>query len=252
MPAGRRNLARSKNRTRRSMAYRVPISGKRLAPLRSCHARGREEAGGRGADRVVARRLAVPGGGAGSHAPALAGSGGGRLPGGRRGGDHAAAPDGLDGRRGDERGRGARSRAWRALRPRGLRRLHAGWRWAGRLLCGDHAAAGPDQPVPLHHRERGRCGALALPGQDPRPRPREAVHGPGTPARPDQSHRLTRPLVAALLLFLTLAGPALAGPPTDQLRAYTDRVVRILEDPALDQAQRRTEIRAIALEAFDV
>jgi phospholipid transport system substrate-binding protein len=43
-----------------------------------------------------------------------------------------------------------------------------------------------------------------------------------------------------------------AGPPTDQLRAHTDRVVRILEDPALDQAQRRAEIRAVALEAFDV
>jgi len=49
-----------------------------------------------------------------------------------------------------------------------------------------------------------------------------------------------------------LAGPAWAGPATDQLRAYTDRVVRILEDPALNQAQRRTEIHAIALEAFDV
>lgn len=29
-------------------------------------------------------------------------------------------------------------------------------------------------------------------------------------------------------------------------------MVKILEDPALDQAQRRTEIRAVALEAFDV
>lgn len=43
-----------------------------------------------------------------------------------------------------------------------------------------------------------------------------------------------------------------AGPATEQLRAHTDRVVRILEDPALNQAQRRTEIRAVALEAFDV
>jgi phospholipid transport system substrate-binding protein len=32
----------------------------------------------------------------------------------------------------------------------------------------------------------------------------------------------------------------------------TDRVVKVLQDPALDQTQRRTEIRAIALEAFDV
>ncbi|HEX9478781.1 MAG TPA: ABC transporter substrate-binding protein, partial [Methylomirabilota bacterium] len=28
--------------------------------------------------------------------------------------------------------------------------------------------------------------------------------------------------------------------------------MKVLEDPALDQTQRRTEIRAIALEAFDV
>ncbi|HUP36047.1 MAG TPA: ABC transporter substrate-binding protein [Candidatus Limnocylindria bacterium] len=49
-----------------------------------------------------------------------------------------------------------------------------------------------------------------------------------------------------------LADPAWAGPPTEQLRAYTDRVVRILEDPALDPTQRRTEIHAVAREAFDV
>lgn len=36
------------------------------------------------------------------------------------------------------------------------------------------------------------------------------------------------------------------------MRAHTDRVVSILENPALDQAQRRAEIRAVALEAFDV
>jgi phospholipid transport system substrate-binding protein len=49
-----------------------------------------------------------------------------------------------------------------------------------------------------------------------------------------------------------LAGPAWAGAPTDQLRAHTDRVIRVLEDPALDQGQRKAEIRAVALEAFDV
>jgi phospholipid transport system substrate-binding protein len=32
----------------------------------------------------------------------------------------------------------------------------------------------------------------------------------------------------------------------------TDRVVKVLQDPALDPTQRRTEIRTIALEAFDV
>ncbi|HSB42679.1 MAG TPA: ABC transporter substrate-binding protein [Methylomirabilota bacterium] len=44
----------------------------------------------------------------------------------------------------------------------------------------------------------------------------------------------------------------MAGPPTEQLRAHTDHVVRVLEAPGLSQAQRRDEIRAIALEAFDV
>lgn len=32
----------------------------------------------------------------------------------------------------------------------------------------------------------------------------------------------------------------------------TDRVVKVLDDPALNPGQRRAEIRAIALEAFDV
>ena len=49
-----------------------------------------------------------------------------------------------------------------------------------------------------------------------------------------------------------VAAPAWAGAPTEQLRALTDRVVKVLQDPALDQTQRRAEIRAIALEAFDV
>ncbi|HKW96042.1 MAG TPA: ABC transporter substrate-binding protein [Methylomirabilota bacterium] len=51
---------------------------------------------------------------------------------------------------------------------------------------------------------------------------------------------------------MALVGSAWAGAPTDQLRVYTDRVVRVLEDPALDQTQRRAEVRAVALEAFDV
>ncbi|HSE02957.1 MAG TPA: ABC transporter substrate-binding protein [Methylomirabilota bacterium] len=55
-----------------------------------------------------------------------------------------------------------------------------------------------------------------------------------------------------MLLLGALAGSAWAGPPTEQLRAHTDQVVRILENPALDPAQRRAEIRAVALEAFDV
>jgi phospholipid transport system substrate-binding protein len=54
---------------------------------------------------------------------------------------------------------------------------------------------------------------------------------------------------------LTTAGAAWAGPPTDQLRGRVERVLRVLEDPALKQeartAERRAAIRAIALEIFD-
>ena len=43
-----------------------------------------------------------------------------------------------------------------------------------------------------------------------------------------------------------------AGPPTDQLRAYTDQVLKILEDPSLSLPDRRTAVRKVASEAFDV
>jgi phospholipid transport system substrate-binding protein len=50
-------------------------------------------------------------------------------------------------------------------------------------------------------------------------------------------------------------GTAVAGAPTDQLRARVDRVLAVLEDPALKQearaADRRAAIRAIANELFD-
>jgi phospholipid transport system substrate-binding protein len=93
---------------------------------------------------------------------------------------------------------------------------------------------------------------VAVSREDPRARAGEALHGARASQRPDQSHRLIGRLVAAPLLLLALAGPAGAGAPTDQLKAHTDRVVRVLEDPALDQGQRKAEIRAVALEAFDV
>ena len=55
-------------------------------------------------------------------------------------------------------------------------------------------------------------------------------------------------VVAALTL---LAGPAWAGP-TEQLREYTDQVIKVLDDPALARGDRRAAIRKIAHEAFDV
>jgi phospholipid transport system substrate-binding protein len=52
-----------------------------------------------------------------------------------------------------------------------------------------------------------------------------------------------------------LGGVAEAGIPTDQLRAATDRVLKVLQDPELKQPvkgdARRQQIRAIADEIFD-
>ena len=61
-------------------------------------------------------------------------------------------------------------------------------------------------------------------------------------------------LLAPVLVF-TGAVSAWAGPPTDQLRASIDQVIRILEDPDLRKdartAERRVAVRQIANETFD-
>jgi phospholipid transport system substrate-binding protein len=58
------------------------------------------------------------------------------------------------------------------------------------------------------------------------------------------------------ILGLGLAVEAGAGPPTDQLRRYTDQVVKVLEDPALkgeeQRGERRAAVRKVATEIFDV
>jgi phospholipid transport system substrate-binding protein len=57
-------------------------------------------------------------------------------------------------------------------------------------------------------------------------------------------------------LVLGAGGPAWAGTPTDQVREYTDAVVKILEDPALKaedrKPERRAAVRKVATEVFDV
>ena len=64
-------------------------------------------------------------------------------------------------------------------------------------------------------------------------------------------------LVAAVLTLgaLVTARPAWAGPPTEQLRAQMDRVIKVLEDPELKrdgrQAERRAAIRRLANDIFD-
>jgi len=56
--------------------------------------------------------------------------------------------------------------------------------------------------------------------------------------------------IAAGLVLLS-ASPVWAGP-TDQLREYTDQVVKVLDDPSMARQDRRAAVRKIAHEAFDV
>ena len=62
-------------------------------------------------------------------------------------------------------------------------------------------------------------------------------------------HRLI-PLIAVLVLGL--ASDAWAGQPTDQLRAYTDQVLKVLQNPALSLPERREAVRHLAAEVFEV
>jgi phospholipid transport system substrate-binding protein len=66
----------------------------------------------------------------------------------------------------------------------------------------------------------------------------------------------TWPVAVLVTLAAALGPPApapvWAGPPTDQVRQYTDQVIRVLEDPALRQGDRRQAVRRIAGEIFDV
>jgi phospholipid transport system substrate-binding protein len=61
--------------------------------------------------------------------------------------------------------------------------------------------------------------------------------------------------LAGLALAVTpwLTPPVEAGPPTDQLRAQIDRVLKVLDDPALKKSEgsRRTAVRKIAEDIFD-
>jgi phospholipid transport system substrate-binding protein len=68
---------------------------------------------------------------------------------------------------------------------------------------------------------------------------------------------MTRIVIALTVTALWLgAGAALAGPPTDTLRDYTEAVQKVLDDPALQADDRRHErraaVRKLAAEAFDV
>jgi phospholipid transport system substrate-binding protein len=68
--------------------------------------------------------------------------------------------------------------------------------------------------------------------------------------------RSLRVVVLALALVAGAVAPARAGAPTDQVREYTDAVLKVLEDPALKaedkKPERRAAVRKIATEVFDV
>lgn len=65
---------------------------------------------------------------------------------------------------------------------------------------------------------------------------------------------MKRPLAAALGLLLLAAGPASAQSPTDQMRQYTEQVLKILHDATAEEkdsfAALQAAIRKIALQMF--
>ena len=64
------------------------------------------------------------------------------------------------------------------------------------------------------------------------------------------SWRRVIPLIAVLVLA---PGPeAWAGAPTEQLRTYTDQVLKILQNPSMTLADRREAVRNLAEQVFDV
>jgi phospholipid transport system substrate-binding protein len=63
---------------------------------------------------------------------------------------------------------------------------------------------------------------------------------------------MVRTLTTAAVALVLLAGAPVWAGPTDQLREYTDQVVKVLDDPNMARQDRRAAVRKIAHEAFDV
>jgi len=63
---------------------------------------------------------------------------------------------------------------------------------------------------------------------------------------------MVRTLTTAAVVLVLLAGAPVWAGPTDQLREYTDQVVKVLDDPNMARQDRRAAVRKIAHEAFDV
>lgn len=73
----------------------------------------------------------------------------------------------------------------------------------------------------------------------------------GVIGRATYTSSMGRTLTIAAALVLLAGAPAWAGP-TDQLREYTDQVIKVLDDPSMARQDRRAAVRKIAHEAFDV
>jgi phospholipid transport system substrate-binding protein len=61
-----------------------------------------------------------------------------------------------------------------------------------------------------------------------------------------------RVMVAGALAVLVGAATAAAGPPTEQVRQYTDQVQKILDDPRIKGEDKRAAVRNVAVEIFDI
>ena len=58
--------------------------------------------------------------------------------------------------------------------------------------------------------------------------------------------------VMVLAMVACVVAPVWAGAPTDQLRDYSDQVLKVMDDPNLKPQDRRAAVRKIAIEIFDV
>lgn len=59
-------------------------------------------------------------------------------------------------------------------------------------------------------------------------------------------------ILLSVVLVLSAGTYSWAGPPTDQVRAYTNEVLTVLQSPTLTLPERRAAVGHIAGEAFDV
>lgn len=58
-------------------------------------------------------------------------------------------------------------------------------------------------------------------------------------------------ILLAAALVLGLGTNSWAGAPTDQLRTYTDQILKVLENPGLSLPEKRAAVRKLASEVFD-